>query len=160
MSEHYMVVFKVKNIEYYTIWFTNDICGFIIESNTIKYFNNKDDLGKYCDDKGLSYDNDDDYYDVDKLLICINEKNKIIDCEFILNFWNIISDISKSINIPFVGDNDDFNDIYHKLFYGNNLPSINTSNKKYVPNWSLCELNQLYVVMENGSKIIKEVFKN
>lgn len=65
-------------------------------------------------------------YDIDTFIekICLND----IDCNLILRFWNIASDMAYTLKEPFIGDDNGVDciilDVYNKLFYGTNPPAL------------------------------------
>ncbi len=89
-------------------------------------------------------------------------KNEIINCETVLNYWNILSDVAHSIKAHFIGDkkNGMIQNIYEKLFYGCNLPAIKKSEKEYIPQWTEEEKNGIIEVIENGFDILIAAFKS
>ena len=69
-------------------------------------------------------------YRIDKIERWVNAKVIEVDCQMILKFWNIVDDISESVKKVIYKRTDISERIYEKLFYGNNLKSINTSGRE------------------------------
>lgn len=91
-------------------------------------------------------------YDLDKILkinICLGS----FECRLILEFWNIVHDLAYSLGKTFLGDLQDSTEIYNKLFYGVNLPSLSMKNKFDV-NWKKDELTQLASIISEGLTLI------
>ena len=82
-----------------------------------------------------------------------------MDCDYMLRVWNIMSDFAKSLNVKFGDSSDELDEAYRKLFFGNNLPCINLTDEKYIPNFSEKELQLLTKVFEQGLSIIKKEFQ-
>ena len=84
-----------------------------------------------------------------------------MNCSKVLDFWNIISDISHSAGFEFIGDKKDkrTEKVYDKLFHGCNLPMVNKTNIKYVPKWNYEEKKILSSIIEKGYIIILEMTK-
>lgn len=154
--KYFIVRFIYKQREYYSIWFDDERDGFITENERIITFPNKAQLKKHCSKQKLAVEESISEYDLDKLDYWISEVDPTIDAVFILNFWNIFMDVSASVDKPFMGDEEQNGEVYRKLFYGNNLPSINRSGELYIPEWSENEVIQIKCVMENGSELFRE----
>ena len=46
------------------------------------------------------------------------------DCRLLLAIWNLAGDVARSVNEPFEDRGEVLDDVYKKLFFGNNLPSM------------------------------------
>lgn len=156
MEEYYIVHFIFQAESYYCIWYTDDTDGLITESGKLKYCSQLSELYDYCDGNNINPMEELTEYNLNDLFQWVGNDTTEIDCEYMLDIWNIISDIAHSINEHFYGDNDDVNGIYTKLFYGNNLPCMNTSGEEYIPVWDTEELEQLHKVFESGIHILSE----
>ncbi len=93
---------------------------------------------------------------MDEAKLWLQKRKSEFDCEYLLSFWNIISDLAYSVGEIFYGDQDKdiLIKIYDKLFYGNNLPSITPEGKKYFPEWEVDEIKEIAKVIEDGLKIV------
>ena len=63
-----------------------------------------------------------------------------INCEAFLNAWNLLGDVSASVDSGFDPDRDRTRNIYHKLFWGSNIPAITPPGKYFTPLWSGAEV--------------------
>ena len=73
-----------------------------------------------------------------------------VDCDLLLNFVNFIDDATP-IGEEREGLRDrQQGDIYHKLFWGNNLVSVTPPGEHYIPTWSEDELTELQEMVEEG----------
>lgn len=153
-----MVEFIINQSSFYCIWFTGNTDGFITEKGRLKYFYDNSELKDYCNTMKINLQNSETRYDLDrisdKVFLDISEK----DCCELIDCWNIFSDIARSVNEDFYGNKKELNDLYSKLFYGCNLQIINTSNKKYIPEWSEEERTFIDNIMINGINIVKKSF--
>ena len=95
-------------------------------------------------------------YRIDEIERWVNAKVIEVDCQMILKFWNIVDDISESVKKSIYKRTDISERIYEKLFYGNNLKSINTSGREYVPKWSDEELEVLKNILKQALIFIKK----
>ena len=59
----------------------------------------------------------------------------------------------------FYGNDERATHTYDKLFYGNNLPSINTSLHKYTPTWEVDEIGIVEDVMRSGLRLFTTYLK-
>ena len=156
MKTYFKLLFIYKNKELYTLWYSNDIDGLLNENNKIKYFNTENNLTNYAINKGIKIQPDKiTVYNIDDIQKIIQSKGKVIDCEKVLNLWNIIADIAKTIGTSFYGDKDEITHIYDKLFYGNNLPAICEGNEMQPPIWDEKEISIIFKVLEDSYKIFE-----
>lgn len=117
----YPIIFKVHQIEYYTLWYTDEIDGFLLDENKmIKMFLNETDVKIFAKQKGYNLDSE-------FLIISDNIYKKLdmqnLDCDLILIHWNILSDLARTICGNFLGDSKtkEIQKVYEKLFYGCNF---------------------------------------
>lgn len=158
-KQYYLVKFIYRHNVFYCIWYTNSVDGFVLKTQRLLYFDELTSLKTYCIENNINiYDeNEVTEYNLDRLLDWIESQEVEVDCKFILDCWNIMSDISSSVHSDFIGDEEGMLDIYEKLFYGNNLPCINRSGKLFMPVWSMEEIQKIYKVMEQGMSIIENI---
>ncbi|WP_321386349.1 hypothetical protein [uncultured Enterococcus sp.] len=155
-EEYFILEIKYNQKKYYSIWISDDQDSLITENEKITLFSDMLSLKKYCERKRLSLEEGISEYDIDKLVDWINEKISTVDVSFILDFWNIFMDVSNSVKELFVGNEEKYSDLYRKLFYGNNLPTINTSENDYIPVWNEHEVDQIKNIMKDGLKLFRE----
>ncbi len=145
-SEFYEVIFDYKKNKYYTIWETNDVDRFLLRNGNILFFNKKEELNEFCIENNIVIENS-VLYNFDK----IDANN----CSDYLNKWNIIDDLSKSVGMKFIGDCNGYTNLYSKFVYGSNIPSLNTSEEKYVPSFSKEELLEIQSIKNDMIRILK-----
>ena len=129
-KKYYLIKFRILQEEYYTFWYTDDIDGFLLDTDELLISS--------------------------AILKRINIRK--INCNLFLNYWNIFSDMAHSINCQFVGDNRDkeiIQHIYEKLFYGCNI-LVKGDEEHYRPKWSKKERRWIAKVMKNGFKILSK----
>ena len=78
----------------------------------------------------------------------------IVDCNVVLGLWNIFLDLHNTVGKSFVGDREEFDKIYEKLFYGNNLPTINPTGEKYIPSFSEDEIALIKKLLKGGINML------
>lgn len=155
-----VINFSNKNAKLYCVWFSNEESdGFFLSDSALRIFPSEcaafefltafPSYGKEI--KTTTYD-----IDVIKQIICRTEP---FSAHTILDFWNIIGDLASSIKVPYEGNTKDSltNSVYDKLFYGNNLPEINTSDCVYVPQFTSEEYARLITILLNGIAIVEGI---
>lgn len=170
MKTYWIIELKYLKMNIFFIRIYNENDGkesFIKENEKIKTFKNEELARQYCEKNGFPIVNEVSCFDIDEIQAFINGTIEKVDCELLLDFWNIVSDISSYMDIKFIGDEDGEDNciysIYDKLFHGNNLPTINTSGKIYIPNWDEREMLLLKKVIGAGVFILDnclEIKKN
>lgn len=157
MKDYYAVTFKFKNICRYTLWYCDEKDGFFVENKKIKIFDSIDDIQDFVYNENLNFKKEKNeqvtIYNIDELII--QKDRDVIDCDLILNFWNIVLDMSYSLKIFFIGNQriEYIDKIYDKLFFGCNLPAIKIdSRKEYHPKW---EDEEIWLL----SKIIDDIIE-
>ena len=155
-KEYYQVVFIANNKEIHCIWYTNNKDGFVTECKKIKCFTNSKKLKEYAEKNKMNLNIKNTLLSMDEAKLWLQKRKSEFDCEYLLSFWNIISDLAYSVGEIFYGDQDKdiLIKIYDKLFYGNNLPSITPEDKKYFPEWEVDEIKEIAKVIEDGLKIV------
>lgn len=157
--EYYLVAIIYKKIKRYAIWKTDSVDEFETSEKQVILFESINEAESYLDNINLRFKtNELTIYDLDWLV------EKFIgtdygDCKTILFYWNMFSDMAKSIESNFRGDdekyNKKYNKIYNKLFCGNNLPTVTPKGKQYNPIWSNSEMKTITAILLEGIEIVK-----
>jgi hypothetical protein len=152
MKTYYLEEFKYMERSYFCIWYSDEVDGFYMEENKIVYFNSLEEVKQYCLKHGILYIEEENMeysrQDMHAIQQWVSEGNgDDVDCNLLLTFWNIVTDLAATLKIDYVGDDDKYFRIYDKLFHGNNLPMINTSGKTYIPAWTDEEVLELKQVI-------------
>ncbi|WP_028778855.1 hypothetical protein [Shimazuella kribbensis] len=156
MRCHYIVEFLFEEKKYYCIWYTDDTDGILVESNKIKYFSTVHELRSYSLSKRLTLEDEVIKYDINQMIEWLSSDPRSVDCKMILEFWNIFSDVARSIDEHFYGEDEVVSPLYEKLFYGNNLDPINKSGHVYIPIWNNEEVVALTKVVESGLNLFRK----
>jgi hypothetical protein len=77
------------------------------------------------------------------------------DCRLLLAIWNLAGDVARSVNEPFEDRGGVLDDVYNKLLFGNNLPSITPPGEQYHPEWTEEELGLLRASIEMAVDLIR-----
>lgn len=131
---------------------------FWTEKDKITYFTEVTELRRFCEKEKVQIDEEVTTYDVDKLIVLLDEDELEIDCNFCIDMWNIFHDCAYSVGWKFNGDKKKRNHVYSKLFYGLNLPAINTSGKQYIPEFSASEKQEIAYVLNEGLFLLRKQF--
>jgi hypothetical protein len=91
-------------------------------------------------------------YDIYQIKQWIINPDYHFDCSDYLNFWNMCTDISASLNQEFIGDIKDNlrNGIYEKLFNGSGIFMSEDPN----PQFNLEEITLLSAIFKNGMDML------
>ena len=156
--DNYIVKFLIDPKPYFCIWHSDEKDVFWMEKDKILYFSEITELQNFCEQEKIQIDEKITTYDVDKLMNLLNESELEIDCNFYIDMWNIFHDCAYSVDQKFYGDKKKLIQIYDKLFYGLNLPVINTSGEKYIPEFSVSEKEEIAHVLKEGVSLLQEQF--
>lgn len=156
LKDYYPIKILRHEKVYFCIWYTNDVDGILLEKNKIKSFSNYDNLKNYCEENKIKIKEDISTYNLDEVLEWLSSRKQEVDCKIILDLWNLISDLAKSSDEYFYGDDDETLHISEKLFYGNNLPAINRDGPEYYPKWDDDEYMIIKKVIQNGVELFNK----
>lgn len=147
-SSYCIVEFKSSVNKAYCLWYLDqnyDEC-FFTENNSVKAYECLNDITSKLDKYSIKYE----FISFDLDYILTSFKNNNLDINLIIDFINIMTDVSKSCG-KLIKEDTNFNAIYSKLFHALNLPAINTSNKKYIPYFNS---NELLILKKHIEKCI------
>ncbi|MGX7263944.1 hypothetical protein [Enterococcus crotali] len=147
--DYHSVQFIYQKKKLLTVWYTDDKDGFVTKGRKILFFKN------YCIENRIICEENEVSFDIDWLIHWYVSNSEEINEKEMLDIWNIFTDLAYSIDEHFLGDEDNYNQVYSKLFYGNNLPTINKSGRIYTPDWSKEEIEEIRAVMKNGVELFE-----
>ena len=157
MSErrYYPLWFRLNQQDGYFLWFSDEPDGvFLTDDNRIVVSQNRASLKAYTAQLGLPLEPEDPLlHDLDTVQTwLLNQNASAIHCRDFLAAWNLFDDIRASVqHITDVGSNSaEIEDIYDKLFFGNNLPAITPEGKTYIPEWTSEEVTLLVDLFTQG----------
>lgn len=158
MKQYYPVDFIVHNQIFHTLWYTDEKDGFVVENGKIKKFSDTKEQIEALREQSV-YQEEITCYKTDTILDEIKQKQ--INCNDVLNFWNIILELSFSIHCSFLGNvkSEVIKRIHAKLFYGCNIKVLRKEDELYIPLWSKTERKKLFFVIEDGLEILKRAFE-
>lgn len=97
------------------------------------------------------------FFDVERLDYWIAMHQKEIACEFLIDFWNLFSDIAYSVGKELeLIKTRRLKRCYNKLFWGLNLPAVTPEGCEYEPIFTKRERKLIREVMHTGMEIYRE----
>ncbi|MDE6797246.1 MAG: hypothetical protein K2J36_04460 [Ruminococcus sp.] len=97
------------------------------------------------------------YYDVERLIYWFTTHQKEMDCEFLIDFWNMFSDIANSVGKELEPiKTRRINRCYNKLFWGLNLPTVTPEGCEYEPVFTKRERKLIREIMRRGLDIFEK----
>lgn len=149
-NEYYAVKFKIQQRNFFSIWISGQNGdSFLKKNNQLVFFSNSKDLYNFCKENYITIESE-SAFDFDVI--------DHTDCNNMINLWNIISDLSKTLGLFFIGDTNAMIDIYKKLLCGCNLPALNQCSEKYKPLFSDSEIAAINNVISNMKEIVKTAY--
>lgn len=157
LRSHYPVRFRLDGVERLMIWYGAERDGVLLSgSDRIALFASRDDLVHYATDRNLRLETEVDIvYDFDDLSRWLaNADPETVDCEFLLNMWNMCDDVASSLGAG-VEEPEAGMPIYDKLFRGCNLPSMTPPGEHFEPSWSVDEIAVMSYVLSGGLNVFR-----
>jgi hypothetical protein len=154
------IIYKTKT--YFLLWISDEVDIVETIEDKLLWFSCISDLEKYSLEQqiGLNIIEKTTIYDFDALENWINSTKKEYDPEDLLNFWNILLDISISVKRIFSGDNNsEIRDIvYNRLcdvtiWKDTEARKLNMDN---LENWSDGEILETKGILRQGINIFKD----
>ena len=156
---YFNLCFRLDARDAHLIWFSGEPNGVIVEADgKVPCFLNEKDLLGYAASLKLSVETvEPDLHDLDFISSWLKiEKDESVDCKIFLAAWNLFDDVSHSVGGNFDVARKKTNNIYEKLFWGNNLAVITPEGKSYTPIWTKRELKIMREVLSVGLSLFRE----
>lgn len=97
------------------------------------------------------------FYDAERLIYWFTTHQKETDCNFLIDFWNIFSDIAYSVGKELEPVRTRRSDrCYNKLFWGLNLPAVTPEGCEYEPIFTKRERKLIREIMRTGLEIFEK----
>jgi hypothetical protein len=146
---HYLCEFRFEARRLYVIWRTNDKDGLVrSKDGKIAAFADERRAADYCRTNDISLMPESPaVYDFDMIAAwCEHPRAESIDCVAFLNAWNMLEDVhgfgSEALSLHKITSRR-ADEIYNKLFFGNNPPAVTPDGARYEPIWSEDEIDAL-----------------
>ncbi len=161
MIEANIIDFKIKNKNFYCLWYSDKEEMFVINKKKLIYFNNILELKERYDNI-YKIDKKIVTYDIDQIIRTCNSNDKLFDYKQIMDFWNIISDLSKTLKTDFYGNSREkiIDNVYNKLFRSLNLPIVTEPGKEYNPVWTEEEQDVIKKMLIDGISLLYNIFSD
>ncbi len=159
---YYQLSYRLDGMHAYLIWFSNDQDGISIEPDgTVPSFPDHAGLLTYASAHQLTIDPTPSVlHDLDAIISWLRRPLLAdIDCDSVLNIWNLFGDLATSVGQSFNSDRKCSRRIYEKLFWGNNLPAVTPPGKHYRPIWSDEERLILQEILSEGLMLFRRQVK-
>lgn len=89
-----------------------------------------------------------------------NPSSETLNCSSAIDLWNLGSDYENGCqNRNTDKDDTEDKDLYEKVFWGCNLPSVTPPGKKYEPIWSDDEISQLITILQRHVDVLRNRVK-
>ena len=157
-STYYRLWYRLDHTDGYLIWFSNDTDGVVTESNgTVPSFRDQAALRDYAATQQMTLDAmEPALHDLDVVVHWLSDPQLIeVDCKAFLVAWNLFSDLASSVNGVFDLDWERTQQVYDKLFWGNNLSPVTPPGEHYIPQWGNDERLVLREILHEGLELFR-----
>jgi hypothetical protein len=154
---YFRLWYRLDGADGYLIWFSNEEDGVVVAPNgTAPAFRDLAALQAYADSQHLDLLIEEPIlHDLDNVAAWLARPVHAIDCDVFLTAWNLFADLAASTGAGFAPDDERTRQIYEKLFWDNNLPSMTPPGERYVPRWSAAERRTLRAVLGSGLALFR-----
>ena len=127
------------------------------EAGTLLVFPGAESLHRYAADQGIEVAVEPSWYDFDSLDAWLERpKPELVDCSEFLNAWNLFADLRSSIaRRSTARDPDGGSQVYDKLFWGCNLPSVTPQGERYEPQRTAADIETLVRMLGEGLRLFR-----
>ena len=158
--QYYFCEFQMGGASYFVIWYSGEEDGLLTnDERRLLSFGSSDQALAYASERALAIEPQEPaFYDLDRIESWFTGASADkIDCAELLDAWNMFLDVAASAGGASLFEAADAraNDVYDKLFFGNNLPSITPPGEHYVPGWSAEEVGVLARIMRLGHRMVQ-----
>lgn len=161
LKTYYCLWYRLDDTDGYLIWYSNDHDGVVVQSDgAVPSFGSLALLHTYAAAHQIVIKEEEPgLHNLDRVETWLNTPtlSSDIDCADFLADWNLFGDISASTNGSFDHDQKLTQDIYEKIFYGNNLPAMTPPGKHYTPIWTEAEITLMWKILSDGMSLFRKV---
>ncbi|MCI9323412.1 MAG: hypothetical protein HFH81_09180 [Lachnospiraceae bacterium] len=146
---------RIKKVNF-VIWYTGDDDGFLLLDDRLLVFSNEEEANAFAQEKSIFFEKGVVIFDFTDILELIFNIESSKNCRILINAWNFFSDLSRSVNVKFIGDkNEDIIlDIYNKIIYGCNLEIL--KNDKFCPEFNDKETDICLEIFQSGLSMLDQ----
>jgi hypothetical protein len=153
--QFFRLLYRLGANDRFLIWISDEKdCVEVDAEGFIPSFENDACLRAYAHQKHFGLEDEEPIlHDLDAVASWTKAPDARIDCSKTLAAWNLFVDVARSV--PTKGSrferlDEEFPNIYKKVFWGNNLPAITPRGEKFVPAWSPEEVASLAEILTVG----------
>ena len=152
--------YRFQGADAFLLWYTDEQDGVVVdETGRVLSFSDPETLKRWARLHGWKAATTGMIlHDLDAVQQWIEHPSSdTIDCDLALAAWNMFIDVRVSIGQRnALRDDPENDDIYDKLFFGNNLPSMTPPGEHYIPVWSAEEAERLKNILSEGLNLFQE----
>lgn len=155
--KYFRLLYRLRQ-EQYLIWTSNGEDGVVVDdAGFVPVFKDAQAVQAYADGSGYKLESEEPIlHDLDWVAAWVNEPQAPILCNEALAAWNLFSDVARSVHEGAFGPLDSrFPEVYNKLFWGSNLPSMTPEGRHYDPEWLPEERRALAQVLGAGLEMFR-----
>lgn len=153
-TEYYPYCIHLNNRKLFVVWCTDDYDYLLLsEQGMVCTFHSLSDLQSFAQKKGFAlFDDNIAELNLDQLRQWLESPSRTnIDPVLCLNAWNLFTDFRSAQNQRNMNLEDkEHLELYNKVFFANNLPSMTPPGSSFNPKWSKSEVKQLHTILEDG----------
>ncbi len=160
--EYYIYWYRLNRKDAYLIFYYDEIDGFVIDENGfVINFDEVSDVIDYSKRNHIKVDVENpNLLDLDIVQNWMNNSdNKIENYNPFLEAWNLFEDISISINENFDKEKEVTNNLYNRIFWGCNIPTVTPEGESFTPTWTKKELKIIRKTLNFGFQMFREKTK-
>lgn len=157
MDKYFIAEFKLDSTFYYMLW--KDEHFWVVGGGPV-IFKSIKELKYYTAKNALEAVDSDGIFDLDGILSLTSKTNESINCHKLLDCWNILSDLAKTVGEDFLGDEEtQANEaVYSMLVLGTNIPELYSEEEgEFHPELGGEVKEHLENVLKNGIEIFRKV---
>lgn len=155
---YYALWYCLDHRNRYLIWYPNDSDGVVVsQEGQIPVFATNSDLHAYAQAHEISLVLEEPkLHNLDRVIQDLGRKKPVqINCQEMLDAWNMLGDVSNSVDSRFDEDKALTQKIYNKLFWGSNIPAVTPEGRSYEPLWSRGEHLIMRQVLGEGFAMLR-----
>jgi hypothetical protein len=155
---YYILWYRLDGRDAYLIWYSNEQDGVLVdEDGRALKFRDSGSLLKYAESRDIHIEaGEQTLHNLDELGEWLNSgEADQIRCDTFNGAWNLFADVSFSIGGDFDADKGLTQEVYNKLLWGCDLPSVTPEGEQYHPAWTKRELKIMRDVLSAGLQMFR-----
>lgn len=148
MDNYYIIKITLCRREFFLLWNCEYEPVFLVNENGKPiFFGSLADLKAFTEKNNIELDEEITEYDLDDITVTA----EMLDCNDVVQKWNIMSDLALSVGEDFSGEEKRCNGLYDKLFFGCNIPAM--KHPPYTPEWNAEEITEINRILSEGAEL-------